>query len=1026
MLEPQIAAVTPMLCPQCGHDIDDDADQFCVTCGVSLWHDCRQCGQRVFAAARFCPGCRADLENQRAFNDYLQLGKDHLDEARRLPPSADAVRHLEQARLALGKALTCIDAAEARALADEVNNLTVSVAWQAGEVAAAATRLTEASYCYGQILEASPGHAKGAACLKKVLSYRSELITKAQTLFAEGRRKNALALLRTGVEQFEDDDELADLWAQYHESSVQLQELRDRIPVLAGENRWCEVAQVVAELSQSGVPMKGLDAEAAKAQQRLAAVDPLVAAAKRSLDAGNTAQALAKANQALQHVADHAEAMEIVELARSRDRVAQRRAASRRRHRRVLASLAGLACLATVSGLAYVGLREKRAVDQAEQQIKGGDYKAGMQTLRMLPHRFIYASDASYLENLASIRQYTSERVPPKPVVLETCRKQFIRLLGASQGWRTRARTDLADTIERVPPDAADALARSVAIGRVLKELQVAEPTTLAAGLIAKAEQRTGGRAALDASDTACVLQILEWDRTAAGKVVELACPEGQPLEPGLGAVRAWAAAGTPYASALSAAVVQVADREMRRGGFEQAKLALDTAVRIDPKCDNASLWDRHFQERLERGDKNGAEVLLSWMVWEEQDAAKLSRAVELGKKLKTKFAPEAVKLPPQISVQVSQAEFNKRIDQAEQAMKRGEYTQALMLLTDARQQYPEVYKVHAQAQQLFADATSAVGLERARQLLAAGDLDAAEKAVDEALQASVDDPGAKALREEIRAGLAARLAKEGRSLLDAQDWDKAFEHLQSAVVRFPKDSLLVALAEEASVQRHRTAAKRAIDRGELAAAVDEIIAARELLFASANASWTSVLRQPIDVLAAEVRDAACDQAQKLAEQRQYEEALRSLAIAVKLSSTDAKVVNLRAQIEMLSTGAKTADLSGTWRAPPGLRTPRGMQLAPDITEFELTDRGNQVTVKAVQAPAMVQDFTGEFRRFGTRLEGTFQFVLQDQTTVRAAVTANVKKDPRSLAVEWKEIRYTDVRKGEFELEGYVDWTRVE
>lgn len=429
--------MTPMVCPQCGRSIDDDADQFCVSCGVSLWHDCRQCGQRVFAAARFCPGCRADLENQRVFEDYVQLGREHLDEARQQPPSTDAVRHLEQARLALGKALSCLDDADARALAGEVNQLTVSVAWHAGEAAAAATRLTEASYCYGQMLEASPGHAKAAACLKKIASYRSELIAKAQTLFAEGRRKNALVLLRTGVEQFEDDAELAELCAQYDENNAQLQELKNRIPVLERENRWCEVAQVVAELSQSGAAMKGLDAESAKAQQRLAAVDPLVAAAKRSLDAGNTAQALAQATKALEHVADHAEAMEIVELARSRDRVAQRRAASRRRRRRFLASLAGLACLALVSGLAYVGWTEKQAVDQAEQQIKDGDYKAATQTLSHLRDRYFFyffARKASYLENLANLRQYASERVPPKPVVLETCKRGFIRLFDASEG----------------------------------------------------------------------------------------------------------------------------------------------------------------------------------------------------------------------------------------------------------------------------------------------------------------------------------------------------------------------------------------------------------------------------------------------------------------------------------------------------------------------------------------------------------------------------------------------------------------
>jgi hypothetical protein len=55
---------------------------------------------------------------------------------------------------------------------------------------------------------------------------------------------------------------------------------------------------------------------------------------------------------------------------------------------------------------------------------------------------------------------------------------------------------------------------------------------------------------------------------------------------------------------------------------------------------------------------------------------------------------------------------------------------------------------------------------------------------------------------------------------------------------------------------------------------------------------------------------------------------------------------------------------------------------------------------------------------------GELTFDLGNQT-IRASVTANVK-DWKTIAVEWKGIRVTDVRKKEFKLEGYVDWTWVE
>ena len=1035
-----------MGCPQCGSPACE-ADQFCVTCGVPLWNDCRQCGTKVFATARFCPGCRADLASQRAFEDYFRHGQDHFEAAKRQPACMDAVRHLEQARLALTQALTCMDSPEARASADQINRLTVSVAWNVGEAAKQANHLTDASYCYGQIIEADPRHTAATGALKKIRSYRSDLLGKARTLFAAGHGNNALALLRTGVEQFEDDAELAELYAQYHESSVQLQQLQSRIPALAAQNRWCEVAQVVAELSQSGVAMKGLDAESAKARQRLAAVDPLMTAARRALEAGHADQAVAQANQVLQHVADHAEAMEIIERVRSRDLVAQRRAAVKRGRRRVLIGVVSLACLTLVSGLAYVYVTEAQTIGRAEQQVKAGDYTAGTQTLSSRPQWHFHLNEARYLDRAARLKQYACAKQTPKAALLQASRTGFLELFGANEGWRTRARVDVADTIDRVPPDAPDALARSLAVAELLEELQVAEPAALAAGLVAKVKQRAqAGLPALGTSDGAYILRILEWDPAVADQVVELACPVAQPLAAGLATVRSWAAAGPQFAAEYSTALIGIADREAARGAFQDATLALDMAKRIDAKCNPEAFWEKRFQQQVERGDARTAVSLLSYMVQGEQDTSSLTRAVKLYQGLKAKF-PQSVPPPPaQIAPEVSRTDFGSLMEQVEQAMKKRECSEVLRMLAAAQQQYPELFQQHARARELYGEATFTVGLDRARGLLASGSLDAAEKAVDEALIVRADDADGRALRDEIRKHLAANLAEEGRALLDAQDWSKAIEHLQVALERLPNDSQLLALSEEATAHQHRIAGQQALERGDLRAAVEAIVAGRALLNGRSNASWSGPVRQAVDSLAAGVRDRACDQAQKLAGQREYDEALQSLEIASTLSSSDPKVLTLREQIEGLRKGAKTADLSGTWRAPPGLFAPNGVQLAPEMMAFELADKGTEISVKALIPPGTerdsplpsygapgygrsagkVRDVTGQWRRDGTRLVGTFDFVLPDQQiAIRATVSANVK-DSRTLAVEWRQIRYTDVRKKEFKLEGFVDWTRAE
>jgi hypothetical protein len=56
---------------------------------------------------------------------------------------------------------------------------------------------------------------------------------------------------------------------------------------------------------------------------------------------------------------------------------------------------------------------------------------------------------------------------------------------------------------------------------------------------------------------------------------------------------------------------------------------------------------------------------------------------------------------------------------------------------------------------------------------------------------------------------------------------------------------------------------------------------------------------------------------------------------------------------------------------------------------------------------------------------GTFDFVLSNQNVFHATVTANVK-GPKTLSVEWKEIRFVDVKRKTFKLHGNLDWTRVE
>lgn len=129
------------VCPSCSSQISEE-DQFCVECGCSLWIDCRGCGKKVLAGAKFCPSCRADIQQIRLFEEHLTIGKECLAQGQGEGPSIVRVQNLEQARLALTKALTFVSNDEtARQLLEEANQRSVEATKSTGEDALKASTL---------------------------------------------------------------------------------------------------------------------------------------------------------------------------------------------------------------------------------------------------------------------------------------------------------------------------------------------------------------------------------------------------------------------------------------------------------------------------------------------------------------------------------------------------------------------------------------------------------------------------------------------------------------------------------------------------------------------------------------------------------------------------------------------------------------------------------------------------------------------------------------------------------------------
>ena len=183
-----------------------------------------------------------------------------------------------------------------------------------------------------------------------------------------------------------------------------------------------------------------------------------------------------------------------------------------------------------------------------------------MTTLRpFLDETYFYRGEASYLSALAAARQFASAANTEDLTedALRKPKRQFQDLFQASERWRERAKSDLADIIGSVPKKASDDLARSMAIAAFLEELKLADAKQLAKELLAKLKTSIDNRHGLENINAAIVTHILRLDPSQSSGVIAVVLPEADemPLElrPRLQLIQQWANDQPPLAKPLAA-----------------------------------------------------------------------------------------------------------------------------------------------------------------------------------------------------------------------------------------------------------------------------------------------------------------------------------------------------------------------------------------------------------------------------------------------------------------------------------------
>ena len=466
---------------------------------------------------------------------------------------------------------------------------------------------------------------------------------------------------------------------------------------------------------------------------------------------------LRRREPALQYVADHAEALEIVDTA-------SKRSTRRRRSHRFIVSLIAVACLAAISGGAYLYFTESVVIEKAKQQIDDRKYDEASRTIADLPHRWFFDQEATYLEAKVDFKSYASaksindgkrqERGEGRRASerLLTTSKERLKTLFTKETWHTQGKTDLANEVGQVPVAAEDCLPRALKIAQALNELKVADGVPLADALVKKAEDRRKVQEPteppLGTEDDGYIKLILDLDKTKPKTVVYLALPkEGLPPQ-NLPVIATFAKKSTSLRGDLSRAVLQIAQERVAAKKYPDAKVLVDAAKHIDPDRRVWEFWNSRFHDN--DSDAEAAIAILQYMVAGESDDSHLNEAAELFNHLQQKHAGTKLTPPHNIRDKINAKQFGEIVAAAEQLVNDHHYKEARTKLDKAS--LLSSLDGDAKAHKLDEEVRFHDALDSATQSFKDGNWDAASKQVNEALKhRSDDEKNAKELQGKIQ-----------------------------------------------------------------------------------------------------------------------------------------------------------------------------------------------------------------------------------------------------------------------------------
>lgn len=313
-----VTASPGVRCHECEQVVREDA-QFCPACRTPQFLNCKSCGALMRAALNGCEKCGADLQNQRRYERFFGLGTAALNRARAADSVADRLQAAQEAGVALARARKATDDNSSVApLLTEANRIVETLAAKAAGDAIREKRLGDAVELLDAVLDVAPGRTDAERLRTKLTNERDRAVTEATQLRDAGKPQQAVAIFRELAKRFASDASVGQLLRDCERRATGLKAVvRDTVPALMAEKKWCAVEAIVRQLRAEGAQVAGLDELEARVVAILGSVSRAVAQADAAAAAGDFVQAARATEVVLAKVADHPRALEVQAVAES-------------------------------------------------------------------------------------------------------------------------------------------------------------------------------------------------------------------------------------------------------------------------------------------------------------------------------------------------------------------------------------------------------------------------------------------------------------------------------------------------------------------------------------------------------------------------------------------------------------------------------------------------------------------------------------------------------------------------------------